>query len=446
MTYRFSVIAAVFGVEQYLDAFLESLVNQSLGFREHIEVILVDDGSQDGSAGVIARWVALHPENIRYVKQAHGGQGSARNRGLAMAAGEWVTFIDPDDYVARDYFEVIERILGSPGGSKVGLVCCNLRPFDEARGNAIRPHPLGWRFQQEVRIVPVSDPGPYVQLSASTSFLLRKVLVEHDLCFDTRITPTFEDAHFVGRYLLCTPGHDMAFAARAVYFYRKRRDRSSTIDTAWGQVGRFREVLSFGLENLLLTAQEQLGQAPVWIQRMVLYDLSFLFKRVLRDPGSIGFLDASQRQQLDAVLQRIFAHIDSDVIDEFELAGVTHLQRVGWLGLYKHLGPARQVLYLESLQAGPDRLRWRFYCREPIPTLRLSVGREPWTCDELTIKKFTFLGHFFANECIVDVPVSARSQCLEATLGDLPTLFSLHGEERPGPIPIEAALAAIGQV
>ena len=79
---QFTVVSAVYNVEKYLDEYFSSLTRQSLNFKKHIQIILVDDGSTDHSAEIIKRWQAKFPQNIHYFYKENGGQASARNLGL----------------------------------------------------------------------------------------------------------------------------------------------------------------------------------------------------------------------------------------------------------------------------------------------------------------------------------------------------------------------------
>ena len=96
----FSVISAVYNVEKYLDDYLESMIGQTIK-KSNLQLVLVDDGSTDGTAAKIADWMSRYPDLIRYVRKENGGQASARNVGLDHATGDWITFIDPDDFVSR---------------------------------------------------------------------------------------------------------------------------------------------------------------------------------------------------------------------------------------------------------------------------------------------------------------------------------------------------------
>jgi raffinose-raffinose alpha-galactotransferase len=94
-----SVIIPVFNVEQYIERCVESVINQEY---KNIEIILVDDGSTDQS-GMLCDELATKDERIHVIHKKNGGLSSARNSGLEHASGEWVTFIDSDDWVTEDY-------------------------------------------------------------------------------------------------------------------------------------------------------------------------------------------------------------------------------------------------------------------------------------------------------------------------------------------------------
>ena len=90
-----SVIVPVYRVEQYLDKCVSSILSQTY---ENLEIILVDDGSPDSSGAICDRWAAAD-RRVRVIHQANAGGGAARNTGLDVASGEFVSMIDSDDYI-----------------------------------------------------------------------------------------------------------------------------------------------------------------------------------------------------------------------------------------------------------------------------------------------------------------------------------------------------------
>jgi len=98
-----SIIIPVYNTAPYLEQCLESIIHQTY---ENIEVILVDDGSTDESGAICERY-ARQDNRIQVVHKSNGGQSSARNVALDMMTGEWVLFVDSDDWIETNTLEVI---------------------------------------------------------------------------------------------------------------------------------------------------------------------------------------------------------------------------------------------------------------------------------------------------------------------------------------------------
>lgn len=119
-----SIIVPVYNVKKYLPKCVDSLVNQS--FKD-IEIILVDDGSTDGSGDVCDQYTVID-KRVKVIHQENSGQGSARNRGLDIAKGEWIGFVDADDWLDEDYYE---KMVTSAKENDADMACCDRRVFDE---------------------------------------------------------------------------------------------------------------------------------------------------------------------------------------------------------------------------------------------------------------------------------------------------------------------------
>lgn len=116
---KISVIIPVYNVERYLTRCLDSIAGQTL--RE-IEIICVDDESPDGSLGILRDYASREPR-MRVISQKNKRQGGARNTGFDAARGEWVAFIDSDDWVAPGYFE---KLLGAATRHAADIACTNV--------------------------------------------------------------------------------------------------------------------------------------------------------------------------------------------------------------------------------------------------------------------------------------------------------------------------------
>ena len=115
-----SIVVPIYGVEKYLDRCVESLVNQTYS---NLEIILVDDGSPDRCPQMCENW-AMRDSRIRVIHKENAGLGMARNTGIEAASGQYICFIDSDDYIA---LETIEEVYGAIRQHRADLVAFGMR-------------------------------------------------------------------------------------------------------------------------------------------------------------------------------------------------------------------------------------------------------------------------------------------------------------------------------
>ena len=122
---KVSIIVPVYNVEKYLAKCLDSLVNQTL---EDVEIIVVDDGSRDNSKQIIDEFQTKYPDKIKSFVKENGGLSDARNFGLDRASGDYIGFVDSDDYVTAEMFEEMYSLAQKYDAE---MVICNLQKVDE---------------------------------------------------------------------------------------------------------------------------------------------------------------------------------------------------------------------------------------------------------------------------------------------------------------------------
>ena len=119
ITNLISIIIPVYNVEQYLNQCIDSIVNQTY---KNLEIILVDDGSTDNSSRICDEY-ALQDKRIKVIHKENGGVSSARNFGLNIAKGEYIGFVDSDDFIERDMYEILIKTLISTNSQ---IVSCSI--------------------------------------------------------------------------------------------------------------------------------------------------------------------------------------------------------------------------------------------------------------------------------------------------------------------------------
>lgn len=123
---KVSVIVPVYNVENYLVKCLDSLVNQTL---KEIEIIVVNDGSPDNSQKIIDKYVKKYPQKIKSFIKDNGGLGSARNYGLKYAKGEYIAFVDSDDFADLN---MLEEMFNLAQKDNSDVVICSNNLMDES--------------------------------------------------------------------------------------------------------------------------------------------------------------------------------------------------------------------------------------------------------------------------------------------------------------------------
>ena len=172
-----SVIIPVYNAEDYIERCLDSVLSQSYA---NVEAICVDDGSLDASAAILDRYAETHPERIRVKHQKNAGAAAARNAGIALAHGEYLTFMDNDDWIDRDF---VERLIDASRASGSDVVCSGYRRPDEA-GDIVL----------EATTKPGDEWAPYVAQAAWAKLYRTDFVRQHKLAFLG--TNILEDLYF----------------------------------------------------------------------------------------------------------------------------------------------------------------------------------------------------------------------------------------------------------
>lgn len=120
---KVSVIVPVYNTEKYLRECLDSLVNQTL---KDIQIVIVDDGSTDSSPEIIAEYKNNYSEKITAIRQKNAGQGKARNVAFQYCVGEYIGFLDSDDYARLDMFE---KMYNNAKSNDADYVACGYTTF-----------------------------------------------------------------------------------------------------------------------------------------------------------------------------------------------------------------------------------------------------------------------------------------------------------------------------
>lgn len=296
--FKFTVVTPVYNVEEYLEETLESVLSQTIGFEENIQMILVNDGSPDNSEEICLKYQKKYPDNIIYLKKENGGVSSARNEAFPYIQGKYVNFLDSDDKWAPDAFALVYPFF-EKNQNKTDVVGARKR-FFEGRNDY---HHLDYKFET-TKVVYLQTQYDYVQLDVTSSFVKAEVLERHRFCTKLKYG---EDSAFINEVLLekCTLG----LVREAVHFYRKRRNETSALQNELKSDSYYLDSPEYYHKALIEKSLEQYGKVPEFIQYAVMYDLGWRIRKDIR-----SYVTDERAESYKKHIQEILQYIEERVI------------------------------------------------------------------------------------------------------------------------------------
>ena len=368
--FLFSVVAATYNVQPWIDAFFTSLVKQSCGLGNIVQVIVVDDGSTDNSPDLAQKWAAQYPDNILYVRKENGGASSARNYGLQFVRGQWVAFCDPDDFLHEACFATVKSFLERSNFDGIA-VGCNVIMYNERTREFSDTHPLNYKFKHDETVADLIEHTELIQLFASSCFFNFGALRQSGLLFDSKVQPTFEDAHLINKLFIQQNNYKIAYLKNAVYYYRRRQSANSLFTSGWNHWEKYKDQLFFGYFDLIKYAKDTLGIVPEFIQNLIVYDTRAYINRMLDNKLDYTFSKIEVNIFID-LLTLIYQHIEAKHIFFSKLPMLPWRTRITMLGAFKNLDlPEIPVLVHEIAPDNTSMLLIRYGKEE----VRLSVHR-----------------------------------------------------------------------
>lgn len=417
----YTIVSACYNVENYLDKFFSSLIRQTLSFKKNIFCIMVDDGSTDGTATIIKKWQTRYPENIIYLRKKNDGQASARNLGMQYVSTPWVTFTDPDDFLDPRYFQVVDDFLRRQTQS-ICMIGTRLLFYFEDKKMVKENHPLDFKFRQPEHIISVARLDEDIQLSAATAFFRTETLRQCNLKFDEKIKPNFEDAHFIAHYLDREASGSVAYLSHAIYFYRKRTDKNSSLDKSWQDPRQFYDTFIYGKLDILKKFSQQ-----TYIQYTILYDLLWHFKYLIDRPEKVAFLTKTQKEQYLKLLDECFSYISEDTIRNFNLADYSSYYKIGLLHSFKRQEDTERSITAETYDPYKQEVRLCYFtATEPLE--EFFIDNEEIIPTHAKTVRHDFLGRTFCLERLLWLPLFGASGKLRCRINgkDMPIALMGH--------------------
>lgn len=296
----FSVIIPIYNRKKYLPDAIESVLHQSFEMRR-VEVILIDDGSTDGSGEICDQYGKKYPDVIRVIHQHNQGASAARNRGVAEAAGRWLNFLDSDDKLAKNAFREAKKFI-KKYDDQTDVIAFPVWFFGTRHGE----HILNYKFNSGSRVVDLEVEWNNPQLFINSSFI--RATTAKKVGFNDAVDiPTNEDAREMQRILL--EKKKIGFLATTKYWYRRHND--TLVNRAKSNHKWYIDSLQQFSLYIMKYAEKKCGYIPKFIQNVVMYEFQWRFRQ---NKLAQTVLSEDELQEYKNLLLEVCDMVDTDVI------------------------------------------------------------------------------------------------------------------------------------
>lgn len=217
-----SIVIAFYNGEDYLKDCIESILNQTIGFIDNIEIILVNDGSTDNGYNICQQYINKYPENIKYVYTSNHGVSHARNIGLNLSRSEFIEFLDVDDYLSENAVEKLKE--ASEIYKDVDLFSFPMKKF-EAKS--------GWEYdynffkdKEKFELIDFSDINEKrIRSNVASTFIKVNLIKSNKLKFNEHQRYT-EDGCFISKLISLSL---KLITLPMVIYYRRLRNKNNSV-------------------------------------------------------------------------------------------------------------------------------------------------------------------------------------------------------------------------
>ncbi|WP_232473267.1 glycosyltransferase family 2 protein [Brachyspira sp. SAP_772] len=226
---KVSVVIPVYNVEPYLRECLDSVINQTL---KEIEIICIDDRSTDNSYQILEEYAKKDSRIRIFQNEKNSGAGKSRNKGINNSKGEYIGFIDSDDYISNDYFESLyytAKKFNSDISNNINIYSDTNSKISYHYYNFNKISKLDIEYESETKIENINILSKDLITYAVWNKIFKKEFInKNKLSFIEDKIGSSEDADFIMRMIINNP--KMSFNNLGKYYYRTRDN--SSIDTS----------------------------------------------------------------------------------------------------------------------------------------------------------------------------------------------------------------------
>ena len=270
--FKFSVVMPIYNIESFLNEAINSVINQSIGFKDNIELILVNDGSTDNSETICKKYQEQYQNNIKYIKQENKGVSNARNNGIKLTKGEYINYFDGDDVWDNEVFEKVYNYFQK--NKNIDVISCRQKYFE----NKTKTHSLDYKYKEGSQIIDINKNPDYIQMSVASTFIKSNIAKKYT--FDESLKYA-EDAKYITNIILEKEKYFVA--SDCIYNIRKRNDQTSSTQNKSSSLDAYTSTVKYYYNYLIEYSKEKYNKIIPYIQYALINAIKYRVGEAIPD-------------------------------------------------------------------------------------------------------------------------------------------------------------------
>jgi len=300
--YKFTVIMPIYNSEKYLEEAIDSVVNQTIDFRTNIQLILVNNATEDSSGEICEKYHYEYPDNIKYiVLEENVGPSGARNAGIPFIEGKYTNFFDSDDKWSLDAFEKVWAFF-EEHYDETDVVACRMKYFEALHGFY---SVLDNKFDSD-RISDLREHYMDLQLHVTSSFIKTEAI--DNRLFDVSMKH-LEDSKFINTIII--EKMTLGVLSSVIYNYRRHADGSSLLQNIRKENKYYyTHTMQNYLEYFVDVSKHKYKEVVLYIQWMIAYTIGFR----LKERKDLDVLTTAEYDEYKNILINLLREVDDRII------------------------------------------------------------------------------------------------------------------------------------
>lgn len=329
--YKISVVIPVYNAEEYLEETINSVLKQDIGFVDNVQMILVNDGSVDGSEKLCQQYEKKYPKNITYVYQENAGVSAARNHGMEYVEGKYVNFLDSDDMWSSDAFSRVYSFF-EEHYDEVELVSCKQQYFE----GATHVHVLSEKKYDCTRVTDIHHNYEDIQMHITASFIRSDIMECTHFDENMRFG---EDAVYVNEIILRKGKYGLV--AEPTHYYRRRINATSAVQNKQKSLEWYFQTPIDFYQRLANLSRKEYGEVIPYIQSLIMYEIQWRIREKVE-----LFLDKHQQKDYLKIIRNLLLDCDDDIIVAPKTIGIN--QKIFLLSLKYKRDIREEFVYMNK--------------------------------------------------------------------------------------------------